>query len=257
MVSIVNNNLCLNSQQPENPYPLFARTNNNACIDEMAFIALMDEPLTYVREYSLATGNINAGFLLSYLVSITEPEQWIKLNSDLIRQEIGLTGNEYRLARSTLLGLDILKNIRLTTPKPGSYYLINEKRVDELMVALAKPTVLDLAAVPLSINRLQHKAIISKRGSVKAGIFLAAIQELVIDEPFNERGNFSKWVEITNDHIMKRIALSRDEFPTTQKYLLQKGIIELNTKGFPKKNRYRVSYQKLAQLTASYWAKNS
>lgn len=236
-------------------YPLSAQPGKNNAIDGIAFISLMDEPLTYVREYSLATGSINAGFLLSYLVSITEPEQWVRLNSTIIGREIGLTGNEYRNARLTLLNLHVLQNSRLTEPVAGSYYQVNENKVHELMFRVSELKILDMS-IPLSINRLQLKAIIGKRGSIKAGLFLASIQELICDEPFNERGNSSKWVEVPNEHIMDRTALSKHEFQSAQKYLLSRSIIELNTQGYPKRKRFRINYQQLAQLTANYWASN-
>lgn len=249
----------LTARKEEQSYSLFNQADfERPALDEHAFIALLDEPVTYIKEYAKATGSINTGFLLSFLISETEPEQWFRLNSDQIRSEIGMTVNEFRLARKKLSDLKILVNKRSMLPTPISLYQINDNIVDELIKNNhVKLSVLDLASVPLGINRLQLRAISHKRGSIKAVIFMAAIQELICDEPFNERGQFSKWVEVTDRHIASRTALSRNDRDTALSYLVNKNIVEFKKEGFPVKKRYRVNYQKLGQLTADFWMKNN
>ena len=57
-------------KQENKSYSLFAQNDLIETLDAHAFMALMDEPVTYVKEFSLITKNINAGFLLSYLVKV-------------------------------------------------------------------------------------------------------------------------------------------------------------------------------------------
>ena len=120
-------------KQENKSYSLFAQNDLMQTLDAHAFMALMDEPVTYVKEFSLITGSINAGFLLSHLIKETEPDEWFKLDSDQVRAEIGMTANELRLARKKLSELDILQNKRIIKPQPQSFYYINDQAVDKLI----------------------------------------------------------------------------------------------------------------------------
>ena len=241
-------------KQENKSYSLFAQNDLIETLNAHAFMALMDEPVTYVKEFSLITKNINAGFLLSYLVKETEPDEWFKLDSDRIRSEIGMTANELRLARKKLSELDILQNKRIIKPQPQSFYFINDRSVDNLVKqyhGLLSP--LNLASIPLSINRLQLQTLAGKRGSIKSALTLAAIQDLICDEPFYERKEYSRWIAVTDEHLIQRTALTRHELTSSIKFLLDNNIIDFKKEGFPAIKRYRVSYQKLGLLTALYW----
>ena len=240
-------------KQENKSYSLFAQNDLMQTLDAHAFMALMDEPVTYVKEFSLITGSINAGFLLSHLIKETEPDEWFKLDSDQVRAKIGMTANELRLARKKLSELDILQNKRIIKPQPQSFYYINDQAVEKLIKqyhGLLSP--LNLASIPLSINRLQLQTLAGKKSSIKSVLALAAIQDLICDEPYHEREEYSKWIAVTDEHIIQRTALTRHELSTAIKFLLDNNIIDMKKEGFPATKRYKVSYLKLGYLTALY-----
>ncbi len=246
------NNLQSIKQDGKN-YSLFAQNDLTQTLDDHAFMALMDEPVTYVREFSLITGSINAGFLLSYLLKDTVPDEWFKINADQIREKIGMTSSELRLAREKLLQLDILQNKRVIKPHSQSFYYINDKAVDGLTKSYhGVLSPLNLASVPLSLNRLQLLALAGKRGSIKSALALAAIQELLSNELLYERKEYSRWIAVTDNHLMQRTALKRTELCKAITFLIDYNIIDLKKEGFPATKRYRVSYLKLGYLTALY-----
>ena len=100
-------NIVNNSQ-----YPLIYNSDEPRLLNEFDFIRLLDEPITYIQTYTKALKSVNAGFLLSYLVACTEPGEWFCLNGKLVKKEIGLSYDEYRLVRKKLIDLNILKNKR-------------------------------------------------------------------------------------------------------------------------------------------------
>lgn len=250
-------NVLLNMIKTERPYSLFEVSDRVKDMASVALSHLYDEPIIFVKPYAEALNNTNAGLMLSYLVNNTEPQEWMELNPKKCFNDIGLSKKEYELAREILRTYRVVDNKRTVAPTK-SFYRVNERVLDKLILEKGKAGISSLTTRPISINRLHLRTITSIRhGNPSVALYLACIQELVPYRPIEERTEFTPWMPVTMEYITERSGLTRGNQESARKFLYENKILESKKEDFPANSYYRISNKVLGDLTAEYIQINS
>lgn len=221
----------------------------NFTIGTRELAAALDEPIVYISQYAQAVHSVTAGYLLSFLTTDTELGEWMAMSSIKVQDSIGLSKHTFIGAKDVLLKLNVLEHKR--TPDQ-SLYRINDEVLSELMTKFSSLQTDDLICPPLRVNRLHARALTQKKLSIKSVLYLSALQERSEEKPFAERTSHSNWFEAANSFLEWRTVLSKHEQLEACRQLIKEGVIESRRQGFPAVREFRISYERLAVLTAHF-----
>lgn len=210
---------------------------------------LWDEPLIYIKQYAEALDSVNEAYFISYFINITEPGQWLLLNPSLIENEIGLSSGQWRLVRENLIAKDILLSRRIAGTVHGIEYLLNDEKLETLLANSTDLDVRNIACPPLTINKLQVKALTALGLNISSIILMALIQEIVGNVAINEREDFSAWVYLSDLTITSRTYINRRTSNRALNALIECGIIETKLANTPPVRQVRYSLKVLGELT--------
>ena len=218
---------------------------------EQGLAAIYDEPIVYIRQYAQAIQSVSAGYLLSYLTTDTKCGEWLPMSCHKIQEAIGLTKSRFTSSRSILLEKNVLENMRTVHPTQ-SLYRINDAALSELMIKHSSLQADDLGMPPLTIKRLHARTLSWLKLPLNSILYLAVADEMAEKKDFSERTATSNWMQISNKFLEQRTVLSKHEQLEAFKQLEKAGIIESRRVGFPASRELRISYERLAILTAQF-----
>lgn len=214
---------------------------------QKALAALWDTPITYVVQYAEATDSVMNGYFLSYFTEKCMPGEWIPLQEEQLKRDIGLTAKQWRMIRNDLSNLQILKSKRMGAAP--SLYTLDDELLEAKMRAGSSLSAVAMTTKPISINRLHVRTLGELKVSIKSIILLGIIQSLTVQNDLAARADWSDWIVLPEAMVNGLSYLTRYEQNTALTELKSFGIVDTRVSGMPATREARYSLKALAELS--------